>query len=422
MPNDNRILIKVFILALVLRIAAIYATGPHQFKFGDALDYLDAARSLCEKGEYPERCHLPFFRAPLYPFFIAGFTFCHTNAVLLIKLWQALIDSFTVLLLFLTAKTLFPNTKTALIAAVMGAIYPPFLDNVIDIKSESLFLFLFLTSFLFFLYGYRRDEQRYFMLSGSSAALAALTRPSVLGLLPFLVLWFFLVSSVKRRAFKTIVIFSLFVLIPILPWTLRNLMRFEEFILISDESGYAFWRDNNDLSFQMLWAKDRSEYERLSHLLDHVETKKHQQRIEGQYQNMIDRKMAWYGMGIEYVRANPVQWIQTWFYKMIYFWRLWVNPNTYSGRAVLISLLIFPPLYVLGAIGLALNHKTNKREVTLFLLLFAATTLLHSFFLPGIRKRVCFVDPFMILFASFALSIFHEKTTKMQRHKASQSS
>ena len=60
----RRWLVVILLAALLLRVAAIVATGPATLRFGDAQDYVDAAASLCEQGRYPDRGSMPFFRAP----------------------------------------------------------------------------------------------------------------------------------------------------------------------------------------------------------------------------------------------------------------------------------------------------------------------------------------------------------------------
>ena len=92
--------IGLFILALAVRIIAIEATGAGQIRFGDAGDYIETARSICEKQVYPERGNLPFFRPPGLPFFIAGVTACDPSRIRLMKYALAAVDAGTVLVIF----------------------------------------------------------------------------------------------------------------------------------------------------------------------------------------------------------------------------------------------------------------------------------------------------------------------------------
>ena len=60
--------------ALAVRMAATALVGFTSLQFGDARAYLFAAKSLAEKGQYPLRTDLFFFRPPAYPAFIAAVT------------------------------------------------------------------------------------------------------------------------------------------------------------------------------------------------------------------------------------------------------------------------------------------------------------------------------------------------------------
>ncbi|MDQ3282671.1 MAG: hypothetical protein M3Q69_14815, partial [Acidobacteriota bacterium] len=96
--------IAVFILALAARIAAIELTGAERIAFGDGPDYVASARAICERGVYPERGNLPFFRAPGLPFFIAAVTLGDVSRTRAIKYGLALCDAITVVLIMMLAR------------------------------------------------------------------------------------------------------------------------------------------------------------------------------------------------------------------------------------------------------------------------------------------------------------------------------
>ena len=60
-------LLAIALLLVALRSFALLWYGIEKVNFGDAPDYLEAARFICEKGAYPESGSVPFFRPPLYP-------------------------------------------------------------------------------------------------------------------------------------------------------------------------------------------------------------------------------------------------------------------------------------------------------------------------------------------------------------------
>lgn len=411
MPFESRrAILLVLGVSFTLRVGWILVTNPHSVGFGDASDYLQAAESFCTDKEYPVRCHLPFFRAPFYPLFLAIFTFCQTSSFLWIKLLQALVDTGTVWLIYLLAKT-FLNQRTPLLATAIAAVYPPLIYPVKDIQTETLYTFLFLASVVFLFRAVKANALRYLIFCGIFLGLAALTRPATPGLLPFLFIWLWVATSFSTALKRGFVIFVFF-LLPILPWTIRNYHQYGEWILISDASGYAFWKYNNETSWKMLTTQDQEEYKKLTYALENTETERNYQIISAQWHKLRDQERAWYRLGFESMKQDKLGWLGKTMYKIAYFWRPWLNPFDYPRWMVVLSFLIFGMVYAMGAVGIFLLWRSHKNEVLFFLLLFLFTTLVHSLFLPGIRYRTCLVDPYMIVLAAAAVIRLYE--TKME--------
>ena len=141
----------VFAFALGIRVAAIHWNGPDVVSFGDAPDYLATANSVCRDHLYPDRGNLPFFRAPLLPFFIAATTFCHTERIVLIKLALASCDAVTALVIGEIAWLLFGSMAAAALGALLAALDPLFIASVCDVRSEPLFMLFLTTAIWFFL-------------------------------------------------------------------------------------------------------------------------------------------------------------------------------------------------------------------------------------------------------------------------------
>jgi 4-amino-4-deoxy-L-arabinose transferase-like glycosyltransferase len=401
--ESRRGLVVVLFISLLTRVAWILVTNPGSVSFGDASDYLQAAQSFCSDQEYPVRSHLPFFRAPLYPLFLAVFTFCRMNLFVWIKLLQALVDTGSVWLVYLLAGMFAKHQRTALLAAAIASVYPPFIYTVKDIQTETLYTFLFLASVVFLFRSEREEGMKSLIFSGIFLGLAALTRPATPGFLLFLFLWFWIVNSF-RAAVKRIFIILILFLLPILPWTIRNYHHYGEWIFISDASGYAFWKYNNETSWKMLTTNDLQEYKKLTYSLENTETDENYRMISRQWKKLRDQEKAWYQLAFDYIRKNKLGWLGAWLYKMAYFWRPWLNPFDYPFWTVVLSFVIFGAVYIMGVLGIVLLYKSHKNEVLFFILLFLFTTLVHSLFLPGIRYRICLVDPYMMVLGSAALS------------------
>ena len=209
---------RLFILALLVRLAAIMVTGPNAVHFGDGLDYIDTTRALCETHAYPARGSLPFFRAPGLAFFIAGVTVCHPPAVVVIKIALAVCDAVTVVLIADLA-------AVPWVAGLIATLNPFFITAVCDVRSEPLFMMLLTLAIWCLLRGREGG-------AGVAVGLAALTRPAALLCIPLFAIYR------PRRAH----VMLLGAALTLAPWTIRNAARFHELIVVNDAGGFNFWR------------------------------------------------------------------------------------------------------------------------------------------------------------------------------------
>jgi hypothetical protein len=82
--------------------------------------------------------------------------------------------------------------------------------------------------------------------TGLIFGLAALAKPFMLFVMPFLALWLFLASpkGVARRV-VTVTVLAIAMLVIILPWTVRNTRLYDQPVLISTNGGYTLLGANN---------------------------------------------------------------------------------------------------------------------------------------------------------------------------------
>ncbi|PYQ26352.1 MAG: hypothetical protein DMF56_24680 [Acidobacteria bacterium] len=330
----KRTAIALAAFAFLIRIAAIAVTGFDRVEFGDARDYIDTAASICESGTYPSQGNLPFFRAPGLPFFIALTTACHPHNVALLKIALALVDSLTVALIALLSFSVFRSPRAAILAGIAAALYPLFLVSITDVRSEPLFMFFMTLS----LYGL---ATRRGAMSGAALALAALTRPVALIFVPL-----FLIPRMRRIAF--LIAF----LVVLTPWTLRNYVRYGEFILVNDASGYSLWRGTHPEIARIYSIRDRDEFRRASIEFEQRFTAPMMQRINASTTSPRARSAAWRHSALANVNAHRgLEWRfalkKAWLY-----WRPWLNLQEYSSSIVLASAVLLIALYALGFAGI----------------------------------------------------------------------
>lgn len=381
-----------FAFALVVRLAAIELTGAETTAFGDARDYLDHARSICEQGLYPERGNLPFFRAPGLPFFIAGVTACEPGRVRLVKYALAVCDALTVVILYLLALQVWGRRSVAALAAALAALHPFFAGSVTDIQTEPLFM-LFLVAAIWLVLRERPA------LAGLCLGLASLTRPTAL--LCIVLFGLYLVFRRWRSAAALVAA----ALLTLSPWAIRNAVRHREVIVVNDAGGFNFWRGTHPEIRRIVHTADREEFARRSWTFEAVTIPAVAATIEARAATPRARDREWRRLAIENVLRDPAAALLWTFERMALYWRPWLHPAQHGGKAVAMSVIVIAGLYLLGAVGLW-RHPDRRLalSVVAFLILM---WLAHAPYLPSIRIRVPLTDPLLIVFGAGAIAGLH---------------
>src|SRR5215204_3439278 len=171
-------------VALVLCVGMIYVTGRDNGDFADSIDYITAARMLVENGTYPAVGGLNFFRAPLFPLFMAGIWSVTGESFFAVKIVQAVLHALTALMIFRSAKLLTGEALIASIAGFLFAVNPFFIYQAAAIQTEALHTFLVVLAMLLFIRMVVTDEGfdlKTAVACGIAFGLAALCKNSALG-------------------------------------------------------------------------------------------------------------------------------------------------------------------------------------------------------------------------------------------------
>lgn len=378
-------------------MVAIHAKAPDAIEFGDAGDYLAAARSVCVDGMYPEKGNLPFFRAPGLPLFIAAVTGCDVANVHLAKIGLAVADSFLPVLLFFMGLRLFGRDSAGMIAALGGAFHPILVVQVTDIRSEPLFT-LFLTAALaLFLIALRRPQLVLLFGAGLSVALTALVRPVGLAAYPLLVVaWLSFARS--RRAIGALLLLGGGVVLA--PWTAYLGARYGELILINDAGGYNLWRGAHPDLFGALTASDRDAYVSRTREFELETSPREAESVERVASSPGERSRAWRERAMETIRENPRGYAQFTGWKAARFWQPWLNPHEYSRAVVIASGAWNVVLYALALAGLVILVRHDRATALLLTGWVVVFWLAHIPFQVVARFRVASIDPVLLVLAA----------------------
>lgn len=235
-------LMVIFIIALVLRLGVSYAAPV--FYGGDDVSYDDYARTMLEKHELYIDGRVSSFRPPLYIIFLAVLFKIFGHNLMAVKIVQSLLGAATCIAIYGLAKEIV-SEKAGLLSATIAAFYIPFVYMPAHILTETLYTFLLTLSILFFAKSEIHQSLKWQVLTGLSLGLASLTKGTP-QLVPLFMLMLMVLRSVVKRVPIRKILFQftficIFFLIPIIPWTIRNCVVHKGFVMITTETGEAFY-------------------------------------------------------------------------------------------------------------------------------------------------------------------------------------
>ena len=181
-----------------------------------------------------------------YVFIRSIFLFGHSYFV--VKIIEALLGSFTALIIYFISKKIF-GKQVAFIAFILMALHHFFIRYSTLILSENLFIFWLSLNILFFLKLCQRPSRYNAAMFGLTCALATLTRSAYFLFVFMAVIYLFFTKKhlvLKYKELRKIIIYIfLFFIIPMSLWTARNYIVFKKFIPLATESGVVLYAAYN---------------------------------------------------------------------------------------------------------------------------------------------------------------------------------
>ena len=364
-----------------------------------------------ETGHYPRETDYHSFRAPGYPVFLVAATLGDPSRVVLAKLANAVLGAAGAVLLAALSARLFRRRNVALATGAVAAVDPALVFTSADVQSEPLFiLFLLVAAFLLSVC-LDRPSSNAGVLSGGALALAALTRPTALALIPFLA-----VPLADRRwplrvrahlAGSTVLGFVLL----IAPWTIRNAVVYRELVPVSDLGAVNLYLGNSDLMARFYEIRTRAEYDAWILEMKRTTEEKHAQLAARGNVSPSQRSRAYLEMALAERERNPAATPALWRHKLWDWLRPYPNP-IFWPRGIVIGVGVFyAALYVFAARGLI---RSPRRGASLFgAAVLAGGLLAHLPFVVVWRYRIPFWDPILILYGVYGASGFRAAKSRI---------
>ena len=390
----------VFVLALSLRMLHVFqmsASPLFIMPTVDAATYSEQATSLAE-GNWLGRGQGPFWQPPLYPYFLGVIKLSFPESFHYVSRFaQALIGSFTCVLLYLVGQRLF-GPSVGFIGGLIAAVYGPLIYFDARLLPASLATLLTLVSLLLLMRAVERPTKLIFIAAGFALGLASLTTAILAPLIPGVAIWLF--YWLRKNAAPAVVAFLLGAVLAIAPVTLRNYIIGGDFVPISYNGGVNFYLGNNANAAQTLALRPGWEWEELVAM-----------PLREGITRPSSKSQFFYKQALEYIRDAPLDYMGLLAAKTAQFWRgdeIERNQEMYYWRkysSVLAGTLwkwgvAFPfglvsPLALLGLI--VYIRRQGFALPVLFVLGYSFAVI--SFFVAA-RYRLPIV-PLLILFAVY---------------------
>lgn len=419
MGTSRRWVLAILALALAVRLLAVAVT-PEFVPVTDAADYDRHGVAIAQQGDYPPSILAPgggpsAFRPPAYPISL-GVVYAAVGTGNEKLRWtagrvvEALLGVLIVGLIMLLAAR-FWDRRTALLAGLIAALYPPLVLVGTSLMVEPLYIALMLGALLCAL-AHRGEPQRWRwpLLAGALTGVAMLTRSNGAVLLPPL-MW--LVWTHRPRwswqALRVPLALAATAVLVLVPWTVRNAVVLDAFVPITTQGGYALAGTFNEDArtdtverFEALWRPASV----VSTLRDI-----HQDRTlqEPEYSAALTER------GREFIGEHPA-------YVLRVMWRntermlnldgaefdRWMAP--YQGYPVRLAVWSVYAFWALGLVALIGAFAPSARRAPLAVWAVPVLMFFSALWVIGLTRYRVPADPFLIVLAAPVLLAVWDRT------------
>jgi 4-amino-4-deoxy-L-arabinose transferase-like glycosyltransferase/Tfp pilus assembly protein PilF len=430
--QKNKWPLLIGVLAFLVRLIYLLELSRHpgfSVPMVDEKWHWEWAHEILQKSFWGEDA---YFRAPLYPYFLALLAWITGSSIFWTKLLQSLVCIGTAFFLYRLADRLFGRT-TALVAGLMYAFYGPFLFYETMFLIPVVFLFLLVWG-MYRLVAYRESMSfKTWLATGLVFGLAAVSRPNVLLVIPFLMLWLFFIGSKTRAVWTRIKVplaLAVGVIAVIIPVTVRNAVVTGDFILISSQGGVNFYLGNNEYAngLSMLMPEVDMTDESLTWRQFIPLTKAAAEKETGRELSPAEQSAFWTRKALNFIRNNPGKFLELVWRKTVYLLNGFENSDNFDIyyeriKSRLYSLLLwkspvffpFGILLPLTLVGVYVRRKEFSRLLPLYMFIIAYAPSIILFLVTA-RHRLPLV-PFMLIIAAAGVVKLVQVWKKLSRRQ-----
>jgi 4-amino-4-deoxy-L-arabinose transferase-like glycosyltransferase len=403
------LLLTIILLALLLRlVVAVYLgndlEGVQQERAQDQVSYHALAQSLLAGRGYSfEHYWYPGFTQAgeqtahwsfIYPLYLASVYSVLGHYPVAARVVQVMIIAILNTWLLYRIGRRLAGEPVGLLAAALGAVYAYFIYYDATLMTEAFFTLGVLAVFelSFELVGIGNAEGEIvnrrrlwtWLLLGIVMGLTALLRQTLLLWLPFWLVWVFWAGQKHIRWYGPLVSLGM-VVACVLPWTGRNYLLYDEFLLLNSNAGFALYSANHPYhgtQFIQDYAADLPD--------DLVALGLN----EAQWNAALTRR------GLEFILEDPQRYLLLSLDRIPILFNAWFSPDSslISNLMRVLSFGLYLPFFLYGLV-LSFRQARRFALVYLFALVFSA---MHILIWASVRYRLP-IDAVMMPFAAMAL-------------------
>jgi hypothetical protein len=399
--------VLILLTTFLARLIAI-ASAPDAFQ-EDPDTYRALALELHSTGVFGLHSHPTAFRPPLYPWLLAwGVVEDRHLSTLYLTICHALLGAATCLLTWYMVRAIaisirishndsqlatkrFPLARLApAMAASMVAIDPILVRQSQLIMTETLATFLTTLTLWLLSRLWKFSHLSGFFLAGLALGLATLCRPTAIAWagLFFATLLVFRISRFRLKAsslFPNLAQLSFLCLgiaVVIVPWSVRNRVQLDRWILTTTHGGYTLLLANNDSLYDHIESTSSRDWDDTAFQSEWVSKIRGVHELE---QDQIANSLAW-----ETIRARPITFVKSCMVRLGWLWALWPNQ---SGGWIRSAIGVWYGIVFAGAIwGFSLGFAKGNWPSTKSFLLPACSLILslcavHAIYWSNLRMR-----------------------------------
>lgn len=382
-------------LAFSFRLLYILLAPPRPIHWDDTSSWDAVASNLVMGKGFKEANGKPTaLRPPLYPIFLAGVYIMTNRNFFNVYLFQAILGALLVVLIYLMCNDIFEDKIIPKLVSFLLSIYPPLIVYTQIIGSEVLFTFL-LSITIYLLNRYVKYKKfATLLLSALLLGLTNICRSTVIFYPFFFIFATFFIKEMKNlEHIKRVLIFMIVSFLPVLPWTVRNYIAFNRFLLVNTSAGELFWAGT-----YLPWdgypkhGRDEHFFKKFQYI-----------------KNPVDRERAMFIDGIKNIVSNPTGFLKLTIKKFIRFWFQPVGQVLISEKSKLLGRMLCLAHFSLIVVAIYGFIQTKNKILLLpITVLFIYYTIMHNIIAPIARYRLP-IEPYILIFFGYGLCRFFKR-------------